>query len=1441
MKELPRTKCLSECPDTSQVPGAPVLEPLEDRLLLSVLGVTPDYQQIVFDSLFDLGLSYKAGTGALSIDASPYGFLDPAIPPPPLPVTQPATFDLNIIVNSAGEFVSGVAGDDLVVTGVIDTNGDGTAEYSGVLLTGEALDFGFEDSAYNFDLYDLRLAPTGGALFSFYTGKEIALRMQSRAVESTFTGDFGVDFAGPIEGALGPTESVVVVGAEIDIEKYVQPVGGEGLTPGFWKQCQHFQYWTGYEPSDSYNGVFGVSDPDDPALLEALWRGGGDANALGRHAVAALLNAAHPDVDYAFTEAEIIALVQNAYATGDYEATKDLLAAENEKDADVTDGGAPAGYGDDADDPTGPVVDVGDWVLFTYVVTNPDEAKLANVTVVDDNATPGDTSDDFSPLPILDVDGIHNIGDTDADDRLDVGEEWLYTAKKIVTAGQHINIATVTGTPVGEDGQIIGEEVTDDDPAHWFGGQALTASLGDFVWHDMYHDPGHLVDGIQDAGESGIEDVIVNLLDGDGVVLNSTTTDSSGYYEFTGLEAGTYVVEISPDNFLPGGVLEGWYATLQDAGTDDAVDSDGDLDTHRSGPVTLDTGEHNPTNDFGFFRTPAIDIEKYVKPLVGPSGGEGLTPGFWKQSQHLDAWVGFSPSDSYEAIFGVDVPCSDPTLLQALWSGGGGVNALLRHSTAALLNAAHPNVEYAFTQAEIIAMVQSAFATGDYENVKDQFEAENERGADLVDGGSGTAPNDLGEDADEPTGPVVEVGDTVMFTYVVTNTGDVPLIHVVVTDDNETPGDSSDDFNPAPVEESGYNIGDTDQDGQLDPGEEWLYTATKTVTEGQHVNIGVVTATTLCACEEVTDEDPAHWLGEVVEPLFASLGDFVWHDLHHGSTHLVDGIQDVGEPGIAGVTVNLMDDSGTVLVDTATTDAAGYYEFTGLPAGAYIVEVASENFAPGGVLDGWYATLQDGGSDDAADSDGDPATFRFAPATLAAGEHDPTIDFGFFRTCVNLIKTGPDVVQGGDTITYHFRVENCGDVVLHGGAQVYDALINPCGDHQIWSDVLQPGEVAEFDRTYTTTPCDFGELVNTATAEGHPKRPDGVYLSNVSDVDSWVVLVESSTPTMTIHGAVWEDANDDGFIDLTEAAIEGVTVRLTGTTAGGEGVELITLTDEDGVYMFTGLQPSDANGYAIEEVQPDGYDDGADILGTVDEVLAGFVDGNDKFSGIVLELGQDGEDYNFAERLVQTAVYVTAGQTATIGFWQNKRGQALIRSLNGGKNGTDLGNWLAQMFPNMYGELAGDNNLAGKTNAEVAEFYRDLFKQYKRRGKHGWCSAAKLDPQVMAVALATYVTNESLAGTAARAYGFTTSASGVGDALFDIDGTLGAGSAEELFGPDTSSILSVLEILYATNSQAHCGILFDTDGDGTIDWTERILQSLANVLFTAINEAGDIN
>lgn len=106
--------------------------------------------------------------------------------------------------------------------------------------------------------------------------------------------------------------------------------GGEGCTPGYWKQTHHFDSWVGYAPGDSYDTVFGVTSSFGGTLLDALKRGGGKENALGRHAVAALLNATS-SVDYDLTKAQVIQAVQDAYASDDFNGVKGDLEELNEQ------------------------------------------------------------------------------------------------------------------------------------------------------------------------------------------------------------------------------------------------------------------------------------------------------------------------------------------------------------------------------------------------------------------------------------------------------------------------------------------------------------------------------------------------------------------------------------------------------------------------------------------------------------------------------------------------------------------------------------------------------------------------------------------------------------------------------------------------------------------------------------------------------------------------------------------------------------------------------------------------------------------------------------------------------------------------------------------------------------------------------------------------------
>lgn len=92
--------------------------------------------------------------------------------------------------------------------------------------------------------------------------------------------------------------------------------------------------------------------------------------------------------------------------------------------------------------------------------------------------------------------------------------------------------------------------------------------------------------------------------------------------------------------------------------------------------------------------------------------------------------------------------------------------------------------------------------------------------------------------------PVLSVGEDVTWTYNVTNSGNIAYAAAdfEVSDDNGTPGDDTDDFNPDAVLSGGFNVGDLNGNNILDPGETWQYTYTGTVIAGEYENTATVTA-----------------------------------------------------------------------------------------------------------------------------------------------------------------------------------------------------------------------------------------------------------------------------------------------------------------------------------------------------------------------------------------------------------------------------------------------------------------------------------------------------------------------------------------------------------------------------------------------------------------------
>ena len=214
------------------------------------------------------------------------------------------------------------------------------------------------------------------------------------------------------------------------------------------------------------------------------------------------------------------------------------------------------------------------------------------------------------------------------------------------------------------------------------------------------------------------------------------------------------------------------------------------------------------------------------------------------------------------------------------------------------------------------------------------------------------------------------VGDNVVFTIVVTNGG--PSDATGVTVDDDLPSGYayvSDDGGGAYVSGTGiWTIGNLANGASAT-----LNITAQVLATGDYANYAQVETSdqddpdSTPGDDSVGDDDDDTQATTPTTPPpppppsvpRGSIGDFVWLDLDR------DGIQDAGEPGVAGVTVILRNGS-TLLLRTTTTDTNGFYLFTNVPEGNYFIEVVPP--------EGMTLTLQDQGTDDTKDSDFDPAT-----------------------------------------------------------------------------------------------------------------------------------------------------------------------------------------------------------------------------------------------------------------------------------------------------------------------------------------------------------------------------------------------------------------------------------------------------------------------------------
>ncbi len=138
------------------------------------------------------------------------------------------------------------------------------------------------------------------------------------------------------------------------------------------------------------------------------------------------------------------------------------------------------------------------------------------------------------------------------------------------------------------------------------------------------------------------------------------------------------------------------------------------------------------------------------------------------------------------------------------------------------------------------------------------------------------------------------------------------------------------------------------------------------------------------------------------------IGDFVWLDRNG------NGVQDGGEPGVAGVVVNLRVGCDSSNVLTTKTDSSGIYHFKNLPSNNYqleFVKPAGYAFSPP-IAAGDYTQ----------DSNADPATGLDQCRSLGEGQRRSALDAGLIPAAAKVSLSVQDLVVPENVGTANVRV-----------------------------------------------------------------------------------------------------------------------------------------------------------------------------------------------------------------------------------------------------------------------------------------------------------------------------------------------------------------------------------------------------------------------------------
>ncbi len=298
-----------------------------------------------------------------------------------------------------------------------------------------------------------------------------------------------------------------------------------------------------------------------------------------------------------------------------------------------------------------------------------------------------------------------------------------------------------------------------------------------------------------------------------------------------------------------------------------------------------------------------------------------------------------------------------------------------------------------------------------------------------------------------------------------------------------------------------------------------------------------------------------------------SLGNYVWLDEN------ADGIQDIGESGLANVTVRLLDSNGNPVEDPKNpgtdyvlkTDNNGYYLFEEIKPGQYYVEFdlpATYHFSP-----------KNKGNDNQVDSD---ANLNLRTDLILLNENRLDIDAGVYQKA-----------SVGDYIWYDSNANGIQDNNEKGIENIELILFDINGNEMARTTTDSQGKYL-FDNLdpgiYKIKVNYPNNYILSLNHQGSDGEKDSDFSISTKETRNFELI--SGQTDLSFDGGlyipaslgnyVWEDLNGNGIQDNNEKGVPGVVVSLLDINNNPvknpvNGTDYEVTTDIDGKYLFENL------------------------------------------------------------------------------------------------------------------------------------------------------------------------------------------------------------------------------------------------------------------------------